>query len=67
MGYRVNTQNTEWVIRKTHRIQSGLFGKHTEYRVGYSENTQNTEWVIKHTEYRVGYWVNTQNTEWVIG
>ena len=41
-----NTQNTEWVIRKTHRIQSGLFGKHTEYRVGYRVNTQNTEWVI---------------------
>ena len=46
VGYRVNTQNTEWVIGKTHRIQSGLLGKHTEYRVGYWVNTQNTEWVI---------------------
>ena len=57
MGYWVNTQNTdwentqntEWVIGKTHRIQGGLLGKHTEYRVGYSENTQNTEWVIGKT------------------
>ena len=24
VGYRVNIQNTEWVIGKTHRIQSGL-------------------------------------------
>ena len=24
VGYRVNTQNTGWVIGKTHRIQSGL-------------------------------------------
>ena len=32
VGYRVNTQNTGWVI--------GV--KHTEYRVGYRVNTQNT-------------------------
>ena len=43
VGYRENTQNTGWVIGKTHRIQSGLLGKHTEYRVGYCVNTQNTE------------------------
>ena len=24
VGYRENTQNTGWVIGKTHRIQSGL-------------------------------------------
>ena len=46
VGYSENTQNTEWVIRKTHRIQSGLFGKHTEYRVGYRVNSQNIERVI---------------------
>ena len=46
VGYRVNTQNTEWVIGKTHRIQGVLLGKHTEYRVGYRVNTQNIERVI---------------------
>ena len=46
VGYWENTQNTEWVIGKTHRIQSGLLGKHTEYRVGYRVNIQNTGWVI---------------------